>query len=58
MSASFEQRLNNELSKFRVEMLREMSDLRFDLLKWTFLFWVGQLAATIAVLNVMLRDVR
>ena len=39
-------------------MLREMSDLRFDLLKWTFLFWVGQLAATIAVLNVMLRDVR
>jgi len=58
VSASFENRLNNELSKFRVEMLREMSDLRFDILKWTFLFWVGQLAAIIAVLGVMLRDVR
>src|SRR5262245_60767588 len=37
VSASFEHRLNDELSTFRVEMLREMSDLRFDLLKWSFL---------------------
>ena len=58
VSASFEHRLNTELSTFRVEMLREMSDLRFDLLKWTFLFWVSQLAAIVAILSVMLRNVR
>jgi hypothetical protein len=58
VSANFEHRLDTELSKFRVEMLREMSDLRFDLLKWTFLFWVSQLAAIVAVLSVMLSDVR
>jgi hypothetical protein len=32
--------------------------LKFDLLKWNCLFWVGQLAALTAILNVMLRDVR
>jgi hypothetical protein len=58
VSASFEHRVNAELSKFRVEMLREMSDLRFDLPKWTLLFWVSQLAAIVAILNVMLRDAR
>ena len=58
VSVSFERRLNDELSTFRVEMLREMSDLRFDLLKWSFLFWIGQLAALTAILGAMLRDVR
>jgi hypothetical protein len=58
VSVSFEHRLNDELSTFRVEMLREMSDLRFDLLKWGFLFWIGQLAALTAILGAMLRDVR
>lgn len=37
---------------------RRLSDLRFDLLKWSFLFWIGQLAAFTAILNFMLRDVR
>ena len=57
-SARFDRKLAEEISKFRVEMLKEMSNLRFDLLKWTFLFWVSQLAAIVAILNVMLRDVR
>ena len=35
-----------------------LSDLRFDLLKWNFLFWIGQLAAMTAILSVMLRDLR
>ena len=37
---------------------RRLSDLRFDLLKWSFLFWIGQLAAFTAILGVMLRGVR
>ena len=54
VSASFDRKLAEELAKLRLDM----ATLKFDLLKWSFLFWVGQLAATIAVLNAMLRDVR
>jgi hypothetical protein len=43
----FDQRLNQKIA-----------DLRFDLLKWNFLFWVTQLAAIVGILNVMLRDIR
>jgi hypothetical protein len=38
---SFEHRLELEMSKMRLAL----SDLRFELLKWLFLFWVSQLAA-------------
>jgi hypothetical protein len=51
VSASFERRLGEEMSKLRLEMV----SLKFDLLKWNFLFWVGQLAAITAILSVMLR---
>jgi hypothetical protein len=54
---SFERRLAEELSKFRIEMIEQMADLRFDLLKWNVLFWIGQLAAMTAILGVMLRGV-
>ena len=54
VSASFDRKLAEELAKLRLDM----ATLKFDLLKWSFLFWVAQLAATIAVLNAMLRDVR
>ena len=53
-TASFERRLGEEMSKMRLEM----ASLKFDLLKWTFLFWIGQLAALTAILSIMLRDVR
>jgi hypothetical protein len=43
----FDQRLNQKIA-----------DLRFDLLKWNFLFWVTQLTAIVGILNVMLRDIR
>ena len=53
-SASFERRLGEETSKLRLEM----AGLKFDLLKWNFLFWVGQLAAMTAILSAMLRGLR
>jgi len=58
VSERFDRKLAEEISKFRLEMVERMSDLRFDLLKWSFLFWVGQFAATVAILSWMLRDVR
>jgi len=53
-SASFDRKLSEELAKLRLDM----ATLKFDLLKWNFLFWIGQLAALTAILSAMLRDVR
>jgi len=34
---------------------REMSDMRVDVLRWSFLFWLGQVAATATMLAMLLR---
>jgi hypothetical protein len=49
---SFERRLIEELGKIRLEI----ADLRADLLKWSFVFWIGQLAAVAGVLSILLRS--
>jgi hypothetical protein len=38
------------------KLRQEMADLRVDVLRWSFLFWIGQLAATVSVLAYMLRS--
>ncbi len=55
---SFERRLAEEISKLRAELRIDMANLKFDLIKWNFLFWIGQLAAMTAILSLMLRGVR
>ncbi len=47
----FERRLLDECAQLRVEMARD----RFEMLKWMFLFWLGQVAAMAAMQNSMLR---
>ena len=39
--------------RFDHRLNERMADLRFDLLKWNFLFWVSQLAAMIGILSLM-----
>ena len=62
----FERRLGTEMSALRLEMSRDLSALRVDLardtaalrvelLKWSFLFWVGQVATMAGLLALMLR---
>jgi hypothetical protein len=58
----FEKRLVEETSGLRLEIAqlaatlrKEMALDRFELLKWMFVFWIGQLAAVSAVLSFMLR---
>lgn len=51
---SFERRLAEEMAKMRLEM----AGLKFEILKWSFLFWIGQLAAMTAILSLMLRGLR
>ena len=50
---ALDHRLDAEVSKMRLAI----SDLLFDLLKWSFLFWVTQLAALTGLMSVMLRVV-
>ena len=42
----FERRLAEETSKLRLDF----AEMKYDLLKWSFLFWVGQVAAVAGLL--------
>ena len=65
MTERFERRLAEEFAKLRLEIAElraelradfrvELAGVRADFIKWSFLFWIGQVA-TIAALFVALR---
>jgi len=43
------------LRKEMAEMRAEMSEMRSDTIRWSFLFWIGQVAVIISILSYMLR---
>ena len=62
----FERRLSEEISALRVEVRdglhdgllsvrQELATTRVETLKWSFLFWLGQVAAMAGLLGFMLR---
>ncbi len=62
----FERRLTEEISALRdglhtalhdglSAVRQELATMRVELLKWSFLFWVGQVAAMAGLLAVMFR---
>ena len=58
----FERRLSEEISALRVELhdgllsvRQELATTRVEMLKWSFLFWLGQVAAMAGLLGFMLR---
>lgn len=66
--ARFERRLTHEISAFRAEITRELAAIReeftrelaavrVELIRWSFVFWIGQVAVMIGVLAFMLRGV-
>ena len=65
-SERFERRLSEELAALRVEMAKEFAAVRVemargfaatraDLLKWSFVFWIGQFAAMSGMMAFLLR---
>jgi hypothetical protein len=61
VSERFERRLTEEVATLRVEIAtlgghlrQEFAKDRFELLKWMFVFWIGQLAAMSAIMSFML----
>jgi hypothetical protein len=56
-SERFERRLSEEIGALRVDMAKEFASLRVEILKWSFLFWIGQFAAFSAMMTFLLRTV-
>jgi hypothetical protein len=63
----FERRLTQEMASLRVEFMHELhtglaavrqeiASVRVELIRWSFVFWIGQIAATIGILAFMLRN--
>jgi len=50
----FENRLAVEMAALRLEMQKGFGDLRIEVLRWSFLFWIGQVAAIAGLLAFML----
>jgi len=53
----FERRLSEEISKLEVRLSgkissveKQISESKADLIKWMFIFWVGQVAVTLGIL--------
>ena len=44
-----------EIAAVRQDFTRDLSGVRVELLKWSFLFWVGQVAAMAGLLAFMIR---
>jgi hypothetical protein len=44
-----------EMAGLRHDMTRELAAQRVELLRWSFLFWIGQIAAMAALIGVVLR---
>ena len=61
----FDRRLVEETSGLRVQIAQSESTLRGDIaagrvefIKWSFLFWVGQVLAVTGILTILLRVLR
>ena len=47
--------LRQESASLEVRMERGFGTLRADIIKWAFLFWLGEVAAMTAIMSAMLR---
>ena len=53
----FDNRLTTEMSSLRLEMQKGFTDLRVELLRWSFVFWIGQVVAVSSILAFTLRGI-
>jgi hypothetical protein len=51
VSSRFEQRLTHEVSALRVEVTKELSRMRAEIIRWSFVFWITQLGAMAGLLS-------
>jgi hypothetical protein len=53
VSSRFEQRLTQEVSALRVEVTKELSGMRADIIRWSFVFWITPLGAMAGLLSLL-----
>jgi len=51
----YERRLAEEISGLRVALVREIHEGRVEIIRWSFLFWIGQVAVIAGLFSFMLR---
>ena len=51
-------RMRQDLTQTEVRIIREIGASRFELLKWSFVFWIGQVVAMSAIMAAMVRAIR
>ena len=49
--SKFERRLSEEIGGLRSELKQEIVNTRADMIKWMFIFWVGQITVFYTVLH-------
>jgi hypothetical protein len=49
----FEARLTKEMAALRVEVTRELSGMRAEIIRWSFVFWITQLGAMAGMLSLV-----
>jgi len=56
-SAAVRVEMAKEFAAVRTELTVGLAETRADLLKWSFLFWIGQFAAVSAMMAFLLRTI-
>jgi len=46
--------IKTEIAELRAEFKTEIAETRAELIKWMFIFWIGQFASTVGVLTAIL----
>jgi hypothetical protein len=57
-SAALRTDMAKEFAAVRTEMARDLGRVENNLLKWSFLFWIGQVAAIAAIGSFVIRSLR
>ncbi|MFI5161638.1 MAG: hypothetical protein ACHQHN_10200 [Sphingobacteriales bacterium] len=47
--------VKDDLAKFKYDISRQIGDGKADTIKWMFIFWIGQVGATLAILFLFLK---
>lgn len=54
----FERRLAEQMAETCVAIVREIHDRSVDILKWSFIFWIGQMSIQIGIYALLIRGIR
>ena len=53
--ANLRAELKEDIANLRAELKQDIANTRADIIKWMFIFWVGQIGILIAILNIFFK---